>query len=426
MANLKSEEWDTGYEWKAVTLLSLGTGLVGIDRYMILALFPLIMVDLQLGYQELGLIIGCLGYAYGLTAILIGPLSDRVGRRVTVVASVLVFSLLVGISGLATGLISLCIMRIIMGIADGAFMTPAIVATMEASKPSRQGRNIGIMLAMMPLCGLALAPIFATQLLHFVDWRWVFFCITPFGLIVTYLLHRVLRAPSESVLAQHTATHDASRHSWRELFRYRNVNVCMITMFLWLTALIVLSSFLPNYLVHQLNLSVPEMGFVLSAIGFGGTLGNPLMLSLSDRIGRKPVALMASAGATIAITALMMSPPQTALLFSSLLVANFFIFPLIALSIGPTSTEAVPATLMASATGLITCFGELLGGGLAPVLGGYAAAHFGIGSIFYLAIGATALGCIACCFVRETAPRIISRRAVVGQTAGSGTLTMQS
>ncbi len=31
----KSKNWDTGYEWKAVTLLTIGFGLVGLDRWII-------------------------------------------------------------------------------------------------------------------------------------------------------------------------------------------------------------------------------------------------------------------------------------------------------------------------------------------------------------------------------------------------------
>lgn len=34
------ENWDTRYEWKAVVLLAIGFGLVGIDRFMIMPLFP--------------------------------------------------------------------------------------------------------------------------------------------------------------------------------------------------------------------------------------------------------------------------------------------------------------------------------------------------------------------------------------------------
>lgn len=37
---MKANEWDTSYEWKAVTLLALGFGLVGLDRWLIAPLFP--------------------------------------------------------------------------------------------------------------------------------------------------------------------------------------------------------------------------------------------------------------------------------------------------------------------------------------------------------------------------------------------------
>ena len=35
-----AKQWDTSYEWKAVLLLGLGFGLVGLDRWIIAPLFP--------------------------------------------------------------------------------------------------------------------------------------------------------------------------------------------------------------------------------------------------------------------------------------------------------------------------------------------------------------------------------------------------
>jgi len=53
-----------GYEWKAVALLTVGFGLVGLDRWIIAPLFPSIMRDLRLSYQDLGNIIGILGITW--------------------------------------------------------------------------------------------------------------------------------------------------------------------------------------------------------------------------------------------------------------------------------------------------------------------------------------------------------------------------
>ncbi len=48
------ETFDKNYEWKAVTLLTLGFGLVGLDRWIISPLLPAIVKDLNLNYQDAG------------------------------------------------------------------------------------------------------------------------------------------------------------------------------------------------------------------------------------------------------------------------------------------------------------------------------------------------------------------------------------
>src|SRR6185437_16347685 len=85
--------WDLGYEWKAVTLLCLGFGLVGIDRFMIMPLFPVMAQELKLDYQDLGHITGVLAIAWGVAAMFMGNLSDRLGHRKVVIPAIIVFSL---------------------------------------------------------------------------------------------------------------------------------------------------------------------------------------------------------------------------------------------------------------------------------------------------------------------------------------------
>ena len=72
---------DPAYEWKAVALLSLAFGVVGIDRWIIAPLAPAIMADLQLTPQDMNNIIAALGVTWGIAAVLLGSLSDRIGRR---------------------------------------------------------------------------------------------------------------------------------------------------------------------------------------------------------------------------------------------------------------------------------------------------------------------------------------------------------
>ncbi|MEJ8825132.1 MFS transporter [Variovorax humicola] len=395
---------DAGYEWKAVALLCLGFGLVGIDRFMILPLFPVIAKDLNLDYQDLGQVTGVLAIAWGVAALFMGNLSDRFGHRKVIIPAIIVFSLLAGFSGLATGVMSLMFIRALIGFAEGAYTPSSIVATLDASKPSRQGMNIGIQQAALPLFGLGIAPILVTQLLKVVEWHWIFAMVSIPGLLIAYLLHRTLRDTPAAVAATHTTTHDASPHKWSDVFRYRNITLNMIGMLCWLTNLVVLSALLPSYLIDYLHLSLEQMGLVLSAIGFGGTTGTLVMPALSDRIGRKPVMIVSVIGAAIGLYFLMHTGAEPWRLFTWLFVTLFFIFSMICLTVGPLSAESVPAKLMSTASGIVVGTGEIFGGGIAPVIAGYVAQHFGIQYIMHLAAIALVIGLLVALSLKETAP----------------------
>jgi predicted MFS family arabinose efflux permease len=408
MANSKptaaSGIWDVTYEWKAVLLLSLGFGLVGIDRFMIMPLFPLMAEELNLDYQDLGFITGALAVAWGASALFMGNLSDRFGHRKVIIPAVIVFSMLVGLSGMATGVMSLIIIRIFMGGAEGAFTPPAIIATMEASKPSRHGLNVGIQQSALPLFGLGLAPILVTQLLKVMDWHFIFALVAIPGFIVAYLLYKVLRDTDRGHAAMHTATHDSGDHKWTDIFKHRNIILSILGMFCWLTCLIVLSALFPSYLTDYLHLSIEQMGYVLSAIGIGGAAGTLTMPALSDKLGRKPVMIISVIAAAFFLQRLIQVGAEPGTLFTYLFLTLFFIFSLITLTVGPISAESVPASLMATASGIVIGVGEIFGGGIAPVIAGYVANNYGIQYIMYLALGALGFGLLITLFLKETAP----------------------
>lgn len=124
------------YERNAVVLLALGFGLVGLDRWIISPLFPAMMEDLNLDYSDLGNIVGALGLAWGISALFMGRLSDRFGRRKVMVPAIILFSLCSVFTGLAGGLISLLLIRVAMGVTEGGFSPTAVAATAEASAPN--------------------------------------------------------------------------------------------------------------------------------------------------------------------------------------------------------------------------------------------------------------------------------------------------
>jgi catechol 1,2-dioxygenase len=91
-------------------------------------------------------------------------------------------------------------------------------------------------------------------------------------------------------------------------------------------------------------------------------------------------------------------------LFFYVFGTHFFSFALITLTVGPLSAEAVPAKLMATASGLVIGVGEIFGGGFAPIIAGFVAEHYGIQHMLQLTIGGLAVGLIVALSLKETAP----------------------
>ncbi len=387
-------------EFKVVAVMALGFGLVGIDRFLIATMYPVIARDLHLSYADIGVITGALAIAWGASALFTGNASDRIGRRVVLTGSMIIFALLIGASGLAAGLGGLVAVRVVMGIADGAYTPTSIAATIEASAPKRHGLNIGIQQMMLPLCGLGIAPLMVSGLLRFVNWRWVFLVFLLPGLLLAFAVWRVI--PTRAAVQHPHGNSRSSFKDWRDVLAYRNVRIGGALMLCWLTCLITTSAFLPNYLIDYLKLPFAEMGGIMSAIGLGSTAGTLALPWLSDLIGRKPVMVLSTIGAFFSLLLLATSNAEMKPLFGFLFMVHFFNNALITLTVGPLCSETVPAPLMATASGLVIAVGELFGGGIAPVVVGQVAQRIGIERILWLPIVMMAVGFLLSLLTRET------------------------
>jgi predicted MFS family arabinose efflux permease len=391
----------TTKEMKGVLILSLGFGLVGIDRFLITTMYPTIAADLHLGYGDIGRITGALAFAWGIAALLMGNLADHIGQRRVLVLSLTAFSLLIGLSGLATALTGLIAVRLMMGFADGAFTPASIAATIKLSPPERHGRNVGFQQTMLVLFGLGLSPLLVGALLERgVDWRYIFSIFLVPGLIVAWLTRRWIVDDEPAA-----RTPRAARADWLAVARQRNIRLLMPSMLCWLTCLITTSAFLPSYCLSHLKLAPGSMGHVMSAIGFGAMTGTIAMSALSDRIGRRPVMLISSVGALGGLILLGLLGPDEVELFACLFTIHFFNNALITMTVGPIAAESVPPALMTTASGLVIAVGELLGGGLAPIIGGQVAERFGIEHILWLPVAMMAVGVVLSAFLRETRVR---------------------
>lgn len=405
--------FDTGYEWKIIAILALTFGLVGLDRFILPVLFPSFMEELGLTYADLGNLVGILAVFWGLSAFAMGFLSDRVGRRKVLIPAVVIFSLMSAFSGMAGSLVGLLVIRAVMGLAEGPVASTGVAVAVEASHPTRRGLNNGIFQCMISLFGNALGPIIATQLLLVTDWRTVFMLVGIPGLIMAVAMFAVVREPAPAMSAQGNAV---PRASFADLFRHRNVPLAMVTLMCAMGGIFVMGAMMPNYLTDYLKLTPQDMGFVASAIGFGGCIGQFAMPALSDFIGRKPTILISYLLAAV-FTYLFTQAGADSLstLFWLLFFAALFNFSALATLAGPVAAEAAPLGMIASVAGLVIGAGEVFGGGVAPIIAGRIADASGIESVFGFTIAGLLVGFVIALFLKETAPRRVggSRSALL-------------
>lgn len=398
-----SSRWDPKYEFKAVGLLSTGFGLVGLDRFIINPLFPVISKDLGLNYQDLGLISAVLALAWGLSSIWTGRLSDRIGRKRVLIPAIVIFSLLVATTGLATGLISLLVIRALMGLAEGAFVPASIVGTVEASKPSRVGLNVGIQQMAAPFIGLGAGPVLAVALLDVLpSWHWVFGVVALPGFLVAWMMQRTLRSDQTASVKASAQAADQQVSPLLAVLKYRAVVVNTLGMFCWLSCLIILSVFMPNYLTDHLHLNLTQMGGVLAGLGVGSCIGMVFIPALSDKLGRKIVIVTALCFELVALWLLPRVGADTTQLFVLLFLATFMNAGVVAITVGPLTSGSVPAHLATTATGVVVGLGEIVGGALAPAITGAVAQKVGIDIVPHIAMYAIVAGIVIVVFgVRE-------------------------
>jgi MFS family permease len=399
-----SARWDTSYEWKTVALLGVGFGLVGLDRWIIASLFPAMAADLGLPEGEIGRLAGILGILWGVFAIFSGRLSDAIGHRKVLIPAIILFSLMSGFSGMVQGLVALVWIRAIMGAMEGAYCPTSFTAVAAASKPTRRGFNQGLQQSGFALMGFALGPIIATQLLQVVpSWRWVFWiCAIP-GFVVGLLLYFHLREPKDTQAGALIGATEASG-AWIDVLKVPNIIVCMLALLCAMACVFVLGAMVPIYLTNALQLGPTDVGLVASALGFGGFLGQFGWPGLSDRFGRKPLAILGFVGATIAVWWFASTGAAVLPLFVALFVTSFFCLGNVALITGPIATESAPRGLISSAIGVVVGAGEIFGGGVAPIIAGGVTDRYGLPSALNVALAGVALGIVVCLFLRETAP----------------------
>lgn len=404
------------YENKLVIIFFFTIGFVFFDRLAINYLFPMISVDLNLTYTQLGLLGAALALTWSIAGPLGGFISDKVRNKKRMLALLVVtFSIISLLHGFAQSFAMLFVLRLLMGVVEGPLIpqTQSILAIESSEK--RKGFNLGFtMNTSNALFGSILAPIVIVALANQFDWHTAFYLTIIPGLILSLFIMRHVKNPNMEKFHQLHEVGPAETMRVRDVIKNRNIVLSIIIFSLVMTTLMAFQIFGPTYFVQAKGLSSTMMSFVMAAFGVGYALFGFLVPMLSEKLGRKPVAF---------VSALMLIiVPFAALYVNSIPLLMFCLFigaigsGVIGMAMSVIPVESVPLKYSGLVVGLTIGIGELFGGFLNPIVNGALADQFGIHFPLLIAASTACIAVICTLFLHETAPAKIQEPAIEQET----------
>jgi MFS family permease len=391
-------------------VLTLGNGIVGFDRQTVAFLAPFIVDDLGLTNEQIGWTASALSIAIALSSFFGSQLADRTGsRRIVLIACTVLFSLLSGLSGLATSFVMLLAARFLLGATEGPIVPISQTMILHASSPKWRGFNMGFM-QMVGAFGIAgfIGPRVATSLGEAHGWQTAMFLSVIPGLIVALMMVFLIK-PDLKRAAPPPGPKASLLSDFATLLKVRNMRASLAIAGLITAWLVIQSTFLMLFLTQVKGLTPIAAGGVVSYGGFAGLAGGILFPLLSDRVGRKPVLVLGSLAATLGPIAMLLLPGDP-LLLSFAMALGWLPLGIAPLYCATVPSESVSPALVTTAVGLAMGFAELFGGVIVPPIAGRAADAFGLEAVFVICIGLALTSAVAALFLRETAPAKVSAR----------------
>jgi predicted MFS family arabinose efflux permease len=396
------------YQIVLATLLSVNFGIVFFDRNASNFLMPFIQPELALNGTQVGVLASALSFTWAIAAFGIGVVSDKTGsRKGLLILATLAFSACSFLTGIAGSFALLLGARMLMGVAEGGIMPMSQALVAAEVSPQYRGLAMGVTQNFgSNFFGSFVAPVVLPAFAVAFGWRHAFFLAGAPGLLTALLMWFVVKeAPANT-----SAPVARQGGTLRDALKERNVVICAAMGALLVAYLVICWAFMPLYLTQVRKYDPQTGGWIMGTLGISATIGAFVTSALSDWLGRRPLLIIMPLIAVIL--------PLGALYYDGSvwgLAAIFFVgwgvngvFPLF---MGVVPSESVPPHHTAAALGVCMGTGEILGGVLGPSLAGFIADHTTPQAPLWVMLGATVIAAMLAFGLRETAPRVLARRA---------------
>jgi DHA1 family inner membrane transport protein len=334
-----------------------------------------------------------LNWATGIIAVFIGPVTDRLGYRLMMIAGMTMLAVGLLVSGFFP-LYAVVLVALFLAALGKAVFDPAVQAYISEQVPyRRRGLAIGFLEYSWAGSALLGIPALAIVIDKF-GWRSPFFLMGVLALLgiaaLVVLIPRTNKDP-----ARQDSKIDL-KAAWKRVLREKPARGALAFIFLVSAANDNLFVVYGAWLEKSFGLSIVALGLGTSAIGLAELLGETMTAVLADRIGLKR-SVVTGLGICIIFYVLLPFLAQTITMAFVSLFLIFVAFEFMIVASVSMATELLPearATMMATylgAAGLGRVVGALIGG---PVwlIGGIFATGVVSAFISALALGALLWG----------------------------------
>jgi MFS transporter, DHA1 family, multidrug resistance protein len=270
---------------RLVYILVLGAltalGPFTVDLY--LPAFPALESDFGVSTAVIQLTLTATAVGFGFGQLLVGPWSDRVGRRLPLVlATSLHVAASLGVA-FAPDIVTLGVFRVLQGFgaAAGGVVAMAMVRDLFGGLPLvRMLSRLALVNGLAPI----LAPVIGSQLLVILDWRGIFYFLAAYGIVVvlsTFFFIVETLPPARRVDAGHTTV----RERYRSVLTDRTfVGVAIISAMTFSGLFAYLSS--SSFLFQEIyGLNPQEFGLLFAVNSIGVVLGVQASAGLAKYFG---------------------------------------------------------------------------------------------------------------------------------------------
>ncbi len=367
-------------EWQLIAFLWFGYVLNQADRQVVYTLFPALQQTFGFSNAVLGLTGALFLWVFGVFSPIAGILGDRLSKSALVLGSLLTWSVLTVLSGLAPNGPFLLGCRALLGVSESFFMPAGYALIAAAHGPRTRSRAIAIF-GTSQLIGVAIGGSVSAFVAQKFDWRVSFWLLGGMGIIFALPLSRFLhRMPEKFSRIERGSTADLM--SFLVLLKIPSVQIIAFAIAVATFGLYLVYTWLPTFLYDKYQIGLARAGFEASVYPQIGTAGGLLAGGwLADHFYMR---VKASRFWVILIALFCGAPCMFLLGWTGKLaearlaaMAVGFFAGFVTGNQAAATFDVVPRTLRSSAIGVLNLVAALVSG-FAPFWGGLARSTIGV------------------------------------------------